>query len=345
MEITDEIIREVSIEDREKFKPFAFFGYEGKHGLVLAFNTISDGYWDCANLSFGKMKAENHRNDVVDLLIYPLIFNYRHSIETYLKFMYFALVAETDDKKKNFLNLGHNLMELWNELKPYLISGKKHVGSNENIDAIEHYINELNNFDSNSMVMRYPIDKKLNANKEVYHFDYINFSNRMNELCESLRQLYDDLQNQMSEKATKEEFNKYINIFNKYRKQINNFKEILSQEVNNKSCNKSKNFLSLSDIVSNEVRPINSFLSECESDLLILLDNLYFAGRTVGQKTVRLAINVDDKKREFVQLCNELLRNAGLNFGIEPKENQINIIRIKSSALLLEINKALEILD
>ena len=43
--------------------------------------------------------------------------------------------------------------------------GKKHVGCSVNINAMEHYIKSINFFDPNSMVMRYPIDKDLTANK------------------------------------------------------------------------------------------------------------------------------------------------------------------------------------
>ena len=50
------------------------------------------------------------------------------------------------------------------------------------------------------MIMRYPIEKNLKVNKEQEsHFDFINFGERMNDLCDSLRQLNYDLSNQMTD--------------------------------------------------------------------------------------------------------------------------------------------------
>lgn len=96
---------------------------------------------------------------------------------------------------------------------------------------MEHYIKSINDFDPNSMVMRYPIEKDLKANKEhEYHFDFINFGERMNELCSSLRQLDYDLSNQMLETASLEELNTYLDVIEKYRPQIDSFLTILKDE-------------------------------------------------------------------------------------------------------------------
>lgn len=161
---------------------------------------------------------------IVDSLIYPLFFNYRHSIETYLKLLFFKYGEQTEQARRDFLELGHDLQNLWSNLRPYLNKGKKHVGSSINLDAVEHYIKSINGFDPNSMVMRYPIEKDLKANKDhEYRFDFINFGERMNELCSSLRQLDYDLSNQMLETASLEELNTYLDMIEKYRPQIDIF--------------------------------------------------------------------------------------------------------------------------
>lgn len=101
---------------------------------------------------------------------------------------------------------------------------------------MEHYIKSINGFDPDSMMMRYSIEKNLKANKEhEYHFDFINFSERMNELCVSFRQLDYDLSNQMLETASLEELNNYLDMIEKYRPQIDSFLSILKTESKEES--------------------------------------------------------------------------------------------------------------
>ena len=222
MNETDIIIRELSEEELIARKPFSHFGWEGTG--AFSFFTISDGYWDSAKILLEKMKEECNNFAIVDSLIYPLFFNYRHSIETYLKLLFFKYGEQTEQARCNFLELGHDLQNLWGNLRPYLNKGKKHVGISINLNAIEHYIKSINSFDSDSMIMRYPVEKNLETNKRhEYHFDFINFGERMNELCDSLRQLDYELSNQMLETVSVEELSAYLDMIEKYRSQIDIF--------------------------------------------------------------------------------------------------------------------------
>ncbi len=219
MNETDIIIRELTQEEIVGRKPFSHFGWEGDG--AFSFLAISDGYWESAKILLEKMVAEYNNFAIVDSLVYPMFFNYRHSIETYLKLLFFNYGEQTEQARQDFLEIGHDLQQLWARLRPYLNNGKKHVGTSENLNAIEHYIRSINDFDPNSMIMRYPIEKNLVANKtQEHHFDFINFGERMNELCDSLRQLDYDLSNQMLEVATIDELNDYLTMLEKYRPQI-----------------------------------------------------------------------------------------------------------------------------
>ena len=86
------------------------------------------------------------------------------------------------------------------------------------------------------------------------------------------------------------------------------------------------------------------FLNDCDGDLLILLDNLFYAGRSVREEIVRLSQSMVGKQREFVKLCNILLSQDGLKFGIAPNDSQINIFGKTSSSLLENISTAISIL-
>lgn len=344
MNTTDVIIRELTKEELIARGPFSHFGWEGDG--AFSFLTISDGYWESAKMLLERMEKESNNFAIVDSLIYPLFFNYRHSIETYLKLLFFKYGEQTEQAKRDFLELGHDLQNLWANLRSYLNKGKKHVGSSINLDAVEHYIKSINGFDPNSMVMRYPIEKDLKANKDhEYRFDFINFGERMNELCSSLRQLDYDLSNQMSETASLEELNTYLDMIEKYRPQIEIFLSILKDESKEESIKTFNVHDFINDLKSNEPSPTYQFLRECEPDLLILLDNLFYGGRIVNSNEIRLSTSIVGRQKEFVRFCYALLDKDGLRFGEKPQEGQINIWGKMSSSLLDGISTALSILD
>ena len=81
MKETDVIIRELNDQEIHERKPFSHFGWEGSG--AFSFSTISDGYWGSAKILLEHMKAKCYDFAVIDTLIYPLFFNYRHSVETY----------------------------------------------------------------------------------------------------------------------------------------------------------------------------------------------------------------------------------------------------------------------
>ena len=324
MNTTDVIIRELTKEELIARGPFSHFGWEGDG--AFSFLTISDGYWESAKMLLERMEKESNNFAIVDSLIYPLFFNYRHSIETYLKLLFFKYGEQTEQAKRDFLELGHDLQNLWANLRSYLNKGKKHVGSSINLDAVEHYIKSINGFDPNSMVMRYPIEKDLKANKDhEYRFDFINFGERMNELCSSLRQLDYDLSNQMLETASLEELNTYLDMIEKYRPQIDSFLSILKTESKEEAIKTFNVHDFINDLKNHEPSPTYQFLRECEPDLLILLDNLFYGGRTVNSNEIRLSTSIVGRQKEFVRFCYALLDKDGLRFGEKPQEYQINI--------------------
>ena len=260
--------------------------------------------------------------------------------------MFFKYGEQTEQAKRDFLELGHDLQNLWANLRSYLNKGKKHVGSSINLDAVEHYIKSINGFDPNSMVMRYPIEKDLKANKDhEYRFDFINFGERMNELCSSLRQLDYDLSNQMLETASLEELNTYLDMIEKYRPQIDSFLSILKTESKEEAIKTFNVHDFINDLKNHEPSPTYQFLRECEPDLLILLDNLFYGGRTVNSNEIRLSTSIVGRQKEFVRFCYALLDKDGLRFGEKPQEYQINIWGKMSSSLLDGISTALSILD
>lgn len=340
MKDTDLIFRELSPEEIAQKKPFSHFGWEGTD--AFSFYVISDGYWNCAKFLMVKMKENGNNFALVDSLIYPLFYNYRHSIETYLKQLFFNCGDQSEYARSKFLKIGHNLWLLWTKLRPFLEQGKKHVGTPIELNIIEHYIKEINDFDPDSMVMRYPITKKLSANKsKEYRFDFIYFGDRMNELCETLRQLNNDLSNQMKEAATLVELDEYLNYLKKYHSKIDEFIKILKKDSERKTFK----IESIETILDLEPSPTQLFLHKCEPDLLILLDNLFYGGQCINTNNPRLSISFEERQKEFVKLCNTILKYHGLRFGSPPDKSQINIYSKSPSIILKNIATAISILD
>lgn len=345
MDKTDVILRELTEKEVLERKPFSHFGWEGNG--AFSFVLISDGYWDSAKILLGKMISDSRKIAVIDTLIYPLFFNYRHSIEAYLKALFFNHGNHTDEERQKFLKCGHNLQSLWSNLRPTLDAGKKHVGSSVNLDAIEHYIKEINKFDPDSMMMRYPIRKDLKNNKgRQYRVDFIHFGERMDELCNSLRQIDYDISNQMDELATPEELSKYLGVFTKYKDEIDEFLLLLEKELEDEYKEVAIDFFDLGTSSSDDgMTDVDKFFQACAPDLLILLDNLYYAGRSVNENTVRLSTSPVTRQKEFVNFCYELLSNNGLSFGSPPKSHQLNIKGKQASSLISGISKSLSILS
>lgn len=100
----------------------------------------------------------------------------------------------------------------------------------------------------------------------------------------------------------------------------------------------------IDNLKNNEPSKICKFLNECEPDLLILLDNLFYGGRTVNSKEIRLSTSEVSRQKEFVKFCLELLHKDRLCFGKIPDKDQINIWGKTASALLKGISTALSIL-
>lgn len=345
MDKTDVILRELTEKEVQERKPFSHFGWEGNG--AFSFVLISDGYWDSAKILLGKMISDSRKIAVIDTLIYPLFFNYRHSIEAYLKALFFNHGNHTDEERQKFLKYGHNLQSLWSNLRPTLDAGKKHVGSSVNLDAIEHYIKEINKFDPDSMMMRYPIRKDLKNNKgRQYRVDFIHFGERMDELCNSLRQIDYDISNQVDELATPEELSKYLKVFTKYKDEIDEFLLLLEKELEDEHKEVAIDFFDLGTSSSDDgMTDVDKFFQDCAPDLLILLDNLYYAGRSVNENTVRLSTSPVTRRKEFVKFCYELLSNNGLSFGSPPKSHQLNIKGKQASSLILGISKSMSILS
>ncbi|MGX1902729.1 hypothetical protein ACT3HK_15535 [Thermolongibacillus altinsuensis] len=130
-----------------------------------------------------------NRGHVVDSIINPALFLYRHSIELCLKAILYKIYLNSGmsiDIIKEKLN-GHNLESLWtrvnNEVRANYNFVKGQKEKNE-LKKIGQLILELHNTDDSSMTFRYPFNKDLEDytygnGKESFGIDFIHMQNEI----------------------------------------------------------------------------------------------------------------------------------------------------------------------
>jgi len=375
MNTTDIVFRELTADEVYTGKPFSHFGWEGVD--AFAFYRMSDAYWDAAKVLLDKMKSNPNNIEITDGLIYPLFFNYRHSVETYLKALFFEHGAQSKKARQKYIDKRHNLEGLWRILKPYLRKGVKHVGSSISLDAVEHYIREIHRFDPNSMVMRYPITLELDPHpqrEEEMRLDFIQFADCMEALCDALRQLKCDISGQIEMEATPQEVANFLEVYNRYQGEIDQLLLHLKEDVERKA--KEKRDLGDADIslllqecfehnpqreqeseglVRSPKDPLTTykcleppslpFLKDYEPDMLILLEVLYLAGSCINECHYQLTASNTHKINEFIQLCNQLLKSHSLSFGESITIWDLNVPHASSYSLEKALSTSTSILN
>lgn len=107
----------------------AYFGWQNE---TQAFIGIREGYKNAADILVDYILKENSEKDR-EQIIFPILFNYRHSIETLLKSIYYRATGK-------LCKGGHDLLRLWRNIKKDIISG---ILKNESIKTEIKKVNPL----------------------------------------------------------------------------------------------------------------------------------------------------------------------------------------------------------
>lgn len=112
------------------------------------------------------------KGDSIDMLVYPICFNYRHYLEITLKDLVetcFDILEKTGSRKeRGILEREHDLSKIWLLLQEQLILLRKVVDMKESIDQfykdafpkIDKFIKEFTQIDPGSFTFRYSKDRK-----------------------------------------------------------------------------------------------------------------------------------------------------------------------------------------
>jgi hypothetical protein len=131
----------------------------------------SEGYKNAALSMIEKCRESGFWNNI---LVYPLIFLFRHYLELRLK----ELISASKQLANPDLVIikNHNLLQLWNQFKAQLLEIEPATSQDE-LRNIERLLTEYHSIDPNSESFRYPTDRRDNPSLNLNTIDLENFAN------------------------------------------------------------------------------------------------------------------------------------------------------------------------
>jgi hypothetical protein len=129
----------------------------------------------------------------VDMLVYPIVYCYRHHLELQLKriIKFGYTLLEQEDKTKHV----HPLKTLWLQAKELLNVVYQNNDTKEYIACVEYYIFELDTLDPSGFEFRY--DKRKDGDSTLLNTKFIHLDNLVDileELCNCIGAIAYDLE-------------------------------------------------------------------------------------------------------------------------------------------------------
>lgn len=128
--------------------------------------------------------------EVPDLLIYPIMFCYRHYLEQVLK-----NICKKHMKRREYRDFiyvtSHNILKIWKDAKKYL-EGNNSV---DDIEFVQEMVCWFNVHDPDSFVFRYETDKKnkKNIKEDLLSIDTLRLKKNIEKVDVILRYTYDSI--------------------------------------------------------------------------------------------------------------------------------------------------------
>lgn len=136
-------------------KNFRMNACVGKNGGPYNYSDYSRGYFDA-----GKRLVESAHKDpfFLDVLVYPLVYLYRHAIELGLKHMSKVLPILLDEVGD--IKFSHDLKSSWIAVSQLLKKMPDELNNEETMSFINKVILDFCQFDPNGETFRFPEDRK-----------------------------------------------------------------------------------------------------------------------------------------------------------------------------------------
>jgi len=157
--------------------PWSFNACVGMNGGPYDFRDYAHGYFEAGSRVVSSLISDP---TMLDVLIYPLVFNFRHGIELSLKYLADQLPLVWGDTSQ--VHMTHILSDNWREINAYLKRNKQVFDPDNNlIDQVDVILSDFLEIDRTGEVFRYPIDRSgLNRLEGVVsHINVIVFAQAM----------------------------------------------------------------------------------------------------------------------------------------------------------------------
>jgi hypothetical protein len=135
--------------------PTDFNACVGSNGGPYNFQDYALGYFEAGSRIVSSLMSDQW---MLDIIIYPLVFTYRHGIELSLKDLAVQLPLVWDEESE--VRLTHVLSDNWESIKTYLNREQEFDPENTLIDQVDTILKDFLEIDETGQVFRYPTDRR-----------------------------------------------------------------------------------------------------------------------------------------------------------------------------------------
>jgi hypothetical protein len=153
----------------------------GTNGGPYDFSSYGEGFFYAA---FYSIEAIIDGKWTLDLLVYPICFNFRHGIELYIKH-FVVLSGRVFDESAAAFKTTHRLIDNWNLLSSLLERFPSGTINKEDFEFVDDHIKNFISIDSSGQTFRYPED--INKHLNLYGISVINVA----VLYEEMKKMHD----------------------------------------------------------------------------------------------------------------------------------------------------------
>jgi hypothetical protein len=79
--------------------------------------------------------------------------------------------------------------------------------------------------------------------------------------------------------------------------------------------------------------------------LKIIIEVLYYAGRSVREHLFNLSTNPEERRKEFITCCLEQMESEGFKFGEQVHDHQTNVFGKCAREILANISLARQLIE
>ena len=129
----------------------------GRNGGPYNLHAYAGGYFRGARRLAESLAADTL---YIDLVVYPLVFCFRHAVELELKHLCEVVPAALGKGTK--ISMTHKLLDNWESLKAQFQLHREFIQHGEGIELVDHVIHDLVEIDPTGEAFRFPESRKGN---------------------------------------------------------------------------------------------------------------------------------------------------------------------------------------